>query len=864
MREIHKHRRRAPFSRWLGCASLAALMAGMAQNPALARNGKAPPIPTVTTDNAPATPQAAPFQSPAMPAVKTGRAYTIALGLRDGQRYIGDVRTTIGADGAIAVDSAQALKLLKSVIDDTALAKLTNAIGGEKMAPLDDFAKGGISANYDSASLQIVLAIPPTARISQSLQVAQLDRAMFGAVAVPAAFSGYLNMRGSADYVEKGVSNGFGDPTVLLDGAVRAGGFVLEGEGQYAPGQKSEDAFTRQGTRLVYDDDGDLMRWTLGDLQIQTDGFQGAPTMAGLSISRLYDELAPQENVRPRGNRTFTLQRASTVQTFVNGQPVQQVRLEPGTYDASNFPFVEGANNVDLVITDDAGNRETLNFSIFFDRSLLKPGLTEFGAFAGVNAVTEGGNTRYPDSKPLFTGFVRHGLTDTLTLSGNVQADHDVQMMGLGGLWGSPLGTFGFDLADSNARGIGKGYALNLTYQALNQEQGDFQSQTINAAFEMRSKNFATLGGVATGTGSSALVSNPYKWQAALAYGRTFGQYTFAQLQGSYAAGRDGQEDVGTITGTLGFGITDDVNMNVDAGYSSGGFQKGLNFGLQLTWRMGEAASLRGEYQSKPQISRLTYQQSDGRGVGAWNVSGSLDQTPDSMDFNGSANYSANRAELGVTQVSTYDLRGGRVTDQRTTLQAGTAIAFAGNTVAVGRPIFDSFALFDPHPSLGDAQVVVESGPQGALARSDGLGPAVLSDLGSRSLRTVTYDVPEAPPGYDIGTGSLRVVPPYRSGYSVTVGSDYSTLVVGRLLDANGDPISLLAGTATELDVPIGKTLTVFTSRDGRFGAQGLRPGRWRIDMPSSPAVSYTITIPKDSKSLLRIGDLKPQIVENK
>ena len=125
-------------------------------------------------------------------------------------------------------------------------------------------------------------------------------------------------------------------------------------------------------------------------------------------------------------------------------------------------------------------------------------------------------------------------------------------------------------------------------------------------------------------------------------------------------------------------------------------------------------------------------------------------------------------------------------------------------------------------------------------------------------------DVPEAPPGYDIGTGSLRVVPPYRSGYSVTVGSDYSTLVVGRLLDANGDPISLLAGTATELDVPGGKTLTVFTSRDGRFGAQGLRPGRWRIDMPASPAVSYTITIPKDSKSLVRIGDLKPQIVENK
>ena len=47
-------------------------------------------------------------------------------------------------------------------------------------------------------------------------------------------------------------------------------------------------------------------------------------------------------------------------------------------------------------------------------------------------------------------------------------------------------------------------------------------------------------------------------------------------------------------------------------------------------------------------------------------------------------------------------------------------------------------------------------------------------------------------------------------------------------------------------------------------GAQGLKPGRWRIDMPSSPAASYVISIPKGSKSLLRVGDLKPQPAENK
>jgi outer membrane usher protein len=713
--------------------------------------------------------------------------------------------------------------------------------------------------------LQIVLAVPPAARILQSLQVAQLDRAMFGDVAQPAAFSGYLNMRGSADFVEQGPSTGFNDPLLLLDGALRLHGFVLEGEGQYAPGESGTDAFSRQGTRLVYDDQDNLMRWTAGDLRVQTDGFQGTPDMAGLSVLRLYDELAPQENVRPRGNRTFTLARASTVQTFVNGQPVQQVRLQPGTYDASNFPFVEGANNVNLVITDDAGTRETLNFSIFFDRSLLKPGLTEFGAFAGVNSTMMSGNMRYPDAKPLFTGFFRHGFTDALTLGGNVQADRNIQMFGLNGLWGSPIGTFGIDLANSRARNVGSGYALNLNYQALAQEQGDFRSQTIDAAFEMRSKNFATLGESAAGaSGISSLINNPYKWQAAITYGRTFGQYTFAQLQASYAAGRGAEDNIGSVTGTIGYGLADNLNVNFDVGYSTSGFQKGMNFGVQLTWRMDETSNLRGEYQSKPQISRLTYQNSKGRGDGAWSVSGSVDQTPDAADFNGSANYSANRAELGIAQTSTYDLRGTHVNDQRTSLQAGTSIAFAGSTVAVGRPIFDSFALFDPHPTLNGAPVVVEPGPIGDLARSDALGPALLNDLGSYSLRTVTYDVPTAPAGYDIGTGSLRVLPPYRSGYSVTVGSDYSMLLVGRLLDADGNPIPLLAGTATELDVPNGKTITLFTSRDGRFGAQGLRPGHWRIDMPASPPVSYDITIAKSSKPLVRIGDLKPHLVESK
>ena len=42
-----------------------------------------------------------------------------------------------------------------------------------------------------------------------------------------------------------------------------------------------------------------------------------------------------------------TLERASTVQTVINGRTVQQIRLGPGVYNLSDFPFAQGANGRD-------------------------------------------------------------------------------------------------------------------------------------------------------------------------------------------------------------------------------------------------------------------------------------------------------------------------------------------------------------------------------------------------------------------------------------------------------------------------------------------------------------------------------------
>ena len=56
-----------------------------------------------------------------------------------------------------------------------------------------------------------------------------------------------------------------------------------------------------------------------------------------------------------------------------------------------------------------------------------------------------------------------------------------------------------------------------------------------------------------------------------------------------------------------------------------------------------------------------------------------------------------------------------------------------------------------------------------------------------------------------------------------------------------------------------GKAVEVFTNAAGRFGAEGLAPGRWLIEMTTEPVPTrYVIDIPDGTEGLFRAGALTP------
>jgi len=771
----------------------------------------------------------------------------IALGgpLKDGDFVLGEIDYVLRADDTILIDGEGLVRLLARTLSPADLDQLRGVIAGRERVPSADLIPLGLGVRYDPATFGLILDVATAARPTQVISVAGAPVGVTGPVERPAGVSGYITAYAVGDYVHRttGGGEGFSTPSVLLDSALRVGGFVLENEATI------DEQFSREGTRVVYDDLARTARYTVGDLQPIARGFSGATPLAGLSIVRSYADLEPQRNVQPRGQRSFTLDRAATVETFVNGRSVQQTRLGPGNYDIRDFPFAQGGNDVRLVIRDDTGRVTDLSFSINFDRTLLAPGLTEFGVFAGAQSRFGPDGIEYQDEFGA-SGFYRRGLSESLTAGANFQASSQGAVVGGEIAAATGIGAFGADLAFSSLEGIGEGYALNVGYERVFEGvRGNLSS--VAATVQTTSANFATPG--------SLTANNRFAVEVGLSWSQSLSETSFISTDAFHSVGRDAEPDQSTLRATYGKRVNPRLLWTAEAVYEDRQNIQDYGVRLGLTYRFSPFSSGSAEIDTRRERARVGYQTSRGRGVGAWSASADLESTEGNTGLNATVTSVRNRAEVGASHQTFFSADGGEISDQRTSLRVGTSLAFADGRFAVSRPIYDSFALVAPHASLREAEVYVDPQDQFYSARSGLLGPAVVPDLSAYSPRLILYDAPESPAGYDLGPGAAQVLPPYRSGYVIEVGSDYFLSATGQLLQRDGTPLALWVGEAEEIDGPDRPAIRLFTNQTGRFAIQGLRPGRWRVSSSSPNGPVYILTVPADAEGFVRVGALNPE-----
>ena len=487
----------------------------------------------------------------------------------------------------------------------------------------------------------------------------------------------------------------------------------------------------------------------------------------------------------------------------------------------------------------------------------------------------------------LANGFYRQGLTDQMTGEVHIQADKQVVMGGAGVFSMLPWGLVGVQGAMSTSA-TGQGFAVNVAYDRSN-VMGLFSRYTglresLRLGAEYRTSDFRTPGEyIVTATGCCSRNSRircgcrgPIWCRCPTTLPRRFpARYQFADANALPLSPFTIKGDRYGIDLTVSKPLSPITTGSITAGYSNETIRSDyttasdagdLRVMARLHFRPTATPTISTSYDTLNRDAQVSAYQTIGQGLDRWetNVNVQNNQLDGRSTASASATYWGNRFETRVAHDGSMDdrataLKGSIGIDQRTSVTVGTSIAFADGAFAVGAPIRGhGFAIVEPHETIADKVCLV--GTDDAIqARSDGFGPALVTDLPAYSTRTLPVDVEGLPLGYSLGQGAFETVSPYRGGYRITVGSAYSVTAFGVLMKRNGEPLTLVSGVAYQPDKP-DKQVAVFTNSTGRFGADGLAPGSWIIDMATeNEPTRYVVDIPAKTDGLYRAGTLTPQ-----
>jgi outer membrane usher protein len=827
----------------------------------------------------------------------TGKTISMSVPLRDGERALGEIAVRIGTDDAVRVSASVIAERLKGVIAAATLERIgVRAQGGD--IALSELAAEGVDLAFDSAALELTLKQGADGRevgeISLARSIYDSDVAPASA---PADVSGYVNVFAGVDHAWQSGRTGL---HLELQSVIRVRGAVFENDlsidgavdrfecpFEAACVYGHEAGFKRRRSRVVYDLPEQEIRLQAGDVGFGGIGTQQTPDLLGVSIEHSARKLAPGRILSPTGQSALRLDLPAEVDVVMNGSVVRRLRLAPGTHNLRDLPLAAGVNDLELVITDATGQRRVPILKTYLDAQMLGTGKTEWSIAAGVPSYMVDGGRRYRTGDAFASAFLRYGVSDGLTAEAHAQADEVVRMGGVGAITATAWGSFGLEVAASSA--IGRtGYAAGINWTlasfrgTLAEHLGGPESLRLYADY--RSSSFRTPGDRLIAASGILYPQYPYRLRVGGSYTVPIDSRTTAILSARYQVADREQFSISPLTFrsdrygvdlTLSRELAPGLSAALTVGYGNESYLRDLagtprddpelRAMVRFHWRPEANSFLAASYDTLDRLSRVSGYRADGQGVGRWESSVDVQQSDRTDRTSASANvtYFANRAEVQARHGSSF--RGGlwdgfsSDTDgQRSSLTVGTAIAFAGDRVAVGSPVRgDAFAIVTPHESL-EAREITLGTRDDVRARSDGRGPLLVSNIPVYARHAIPFDVDDLPVGYSLGAGAFDLRAPYKAGYALEVGSGYSVSVYGTLVGVGGAPAGLVSGEA----VPVGAAgprVEFFTNSAGRFGADGLAPGRWRLTLATegTPTV-YEIEIPPGTRGLHKAGAIMP------
>ncbi|TRO95321.1 fimbrial biogenesis outer membrane usher protein [Glycocaulis profundi] len=761
----------------------------------------------------------------------------------------GDARVQPGRPGEPSrIERAALIEALGPFLVDDKAAELVALPHDEGWISDSQLGAIGIEAGFDTRQLAYAIDVPLEHRAVVPLPLARrYDPSQLLDAAPPARFSAALNVFAglSALSASETQPTGADRGDLTLGGAINYAGYVLEGTGTVSSDFRGDTDFTRTDVRLTRDLYERIIRLEAGDLTAPSTGLQARGNMAGLSAYRYFGQ-RPYQRFSPTPEQEFELARPARAAIYINGRYAQEIRLRPGRYRLTDLPLRSASgNDVQIELRYDTGEVEVLSFPAFFDLQLLRPGVSEFAVSGGVSYRLVEGERRYDTDRPAISAFYRRGLSDTLTVGADIQADPDVALVGGQVLAATAFGTVG--LLAANNFGESDGLAVTALYRWAGT---DYRRQaTADAQIRYAGAGYRTL---------RQNLEPVFEYGARGRVGFNLTDTRRVQFTADYQRIRESGFDEYSAEAL--------VSQRTRYGtFALSSRWERLERGDDLSVRLSFSAPLgRGtvaaSYDSANDSYRAVYNRPVSPGVDKFGYSANFTSFDGLDDLSASGFYRGNRFEGTLEQrFSESSPDAGLGSEIRTTAFAGTALVTAGGRVALSRPVYDGFAIIAPREAVRDYAIGADPQARFATAqrdynaRSGPLGPAVIPDLAPFLVRTLEVEAIDAPPGISIGAEAYTVIPGYRTGYLIEVGDAGNVALIGSLVDQAGQPVAFAAGVARIANGDDVDERPVFTNAGGRFYVDGVVAGAVvAMEFEGRPNLRANVRAPEGAVGVVR------------
>ncbi|WP_300595787.1 hypothetical protein [Erythrobacter sp.] len=775
--------------------------------------------------------------------------FKVAAPVLVGGNLVDEIIFETSPEGLVRFRAASLQDVFRSSleIDSEAFVFLTEVRREGRFVTPADLEPFGIEVQFDAAEVVVRIDIAAEAQPTTTLSFAA-NRSILSITndLTPADFSIgseiFLQFRG--DQSADGELS-IGSPDIFAETLVGIGGGLDLAVAGIVEFTTSDDAeFAVDNLQVIKDWPEQSLRFTAGEIFPPTRALQFGGELTGVSLSKQFDELQPFRNLAPSGRRSFLLEDDSEVEVIVNQVVVQRLFLPAGQYDVDDLPLVSGQNDVSIIAQGPTGRVEVLNSTLTFAGDLLNPGLVDFGFSAG--SLQNLGSA----GPGVASGYVRAGLSETLTAGFNLQSNADFHFQaGFEAQVATPFGPVLVNSAYSRTERDGWSVTTQYDSQTQISESGAFLNASV--FYEYQSRHF--------GSPFNTLAENRISHSGNVTVGLSLPSLFSINTNAFYRRQRDRLPEIMGVN----FTVTTQVRgVQLNARLSALEDERGTSFSalVSATFQFGSSGRGRALFDTDQMRRSFSVERFSRQEIG--DVAGRVEivQSDTGTEVFASGNYVDNRFVADIS-ASFRDQDGRQSGIQQIRGTLSTFAAFADGHFGFGRTrgVQDSFLLAKTHESLEGRQLEIQNSTGRITeAKTGDLGPAVLPLRGFRPIRNETR-MNDRPQGYTIESEKIELVPAFGRGYVFFYGSANWRSLIGQAFTANGDPLRGVIATACQA----GRRIDFFTSKAGRFVITGTSLEPVTVIIDGKNVGTFTPQSPDDESGLVHVPDVRLEVDEN-